>query len=63
MNDVQRTGIAYGDIGGHTGHELGKVEAGKGLHFDRSELPERFRRMSWTEGEIEAVGSGGASVW
>lgn len=63
MNDVQRNGIAYGEIGGHTGHELGKVEAGKGLYFDRSELPERFRRMSWTEGEIEAVGSGGASVW
>lgn len=63
MNDVQRNGIAYGEIGGHTGHELGKVEAGKGLYFDRSELPERFRRMSWTEWEIEAVGSGGASVW
>lgn len=54
---------AYGQIGGHTGHELGKVEPVKGEFFDRSELPQRFRRMAWTQTEIEAVGSGGASAW
>lgn len=56
--------LAYGAIGGHTGHELGSVEVEKkGVVFDRSELPERFGRTRWTEAEIEAVGSGGASAW
>ena len=56
--------FAHGAIGGHTGHELGSVQVEKkGEVFDRSELPERFRRTRWTEAEIEAVGSGGASAW
>lgn len=53
---------AYGAIGGHSGHELGSVEAKKGEFFDRSELPARFRRTPWTEEEIEAITSGGASM-
>lgn len=53
---------AYGAIGGRTGHELGSVEARKGEFFDRSELPARFRRTPWTEEEIEAITSGGASM-
>lgn len=55
-----------GAIGAHTGHELGSVDVEKGekgVVFDRNELPERFRRTGWTEAEIEAVGSGGASAW
>ena len=33
------------------------------LVFDRSELPSRFGRLMWAEGEGEAVESGGASLW
>ncbi|MCJ1334044.1 hypothetical protein MMC10_010751 [Thelotrema lepadinum] len=55
--------IAYGHIGGKTGRELGNVAAPQGVAFDRSELPERFRRMGWTQGEIDEVESGGASLW
>ncbi|MCJ1444871.1 MAG: hypothetical protein MMC23_005374 [Stictis urceolatum] len=55
---------SYGAIGGHSGSELGKVEPPKGMSFDRSDLPERFRRLTWAEGEWEAVESGGATrVW
>ena len=34
----------------------------KGQVWDRSELPERFGRMRWSEDEIEAVELGGAGV-
>jgi len=53
----------YGAIGGHSGHSLGAVEAPQGTFFDRSELPKRFGRMVWTQAEIEAVETGGASLW
>ena len=53
---------AYGAVGGHTGHELGDVEPAKGEVWDRSELPKRFGRMSWTAEEIEAVELGGAGA-
>ncbi|KAF2737366.1 hypothetical protein EJ04DRAFT_510473 [Polyplosphaeria fusca] len=52
-----------GHIGGSPGASLGPIEAGKGKFFDRSELPERFQRLSWTQAEIEAVESGGASLY
>lgn len=57
-----RASHAYGAIGGYSGHELGSVKPASGQVWDRSELPERFRRMSWTEEEIEAVELGGAGV-
>ena len=53
---------AYGNIGGHSGHELGAVEPAKGQAWDRNELPKRFGRMTWTEEEIEAVEMGGAGA-
>lgn len=53
----------YGAIGGHSGASLGSIKPGQGEYFDRSELPKRFQRMAWTEGEIEAVDSAGASMW
>ena len=53
---------AYGGIGGHSGHELGRVEPAKGEVWDRSELPGRFGRMPWTEEEIEALELGGAGL-
>ena len=33
------------------------------LVADRSELPARFGRLAWAEGEGAAVESGGASLW
>jgi len=51
-----------GAIGGKPGASLGPVEAGKGMYFDRSELPARFQRTPWTLAEIEAIESGGASM-
>jgi small subunit ribosomal protein YMR-31 len=50
-------------IGSHSGASLGPVEPAKGVNFDRSELPGKYQRMPWTLAEIEAVESGGASVW
>ncbi|KAL5120565.1 hypothetical protein ACEQ8H_001584 [Pleosporales sp. CAS-2024a] len=55
--------IVGGHIGGTPGTALGRVEAGKGEYFDRSELPARFQRLSWTPAEIEAIESGGASMY
>lgn len=55
--------IPFGAIGSHSGHSLGTVEPDKGEYFDRSELPRRFQRTPWTLQEIEAVESGGASLF
>ncbi|OAA56504.1 ribosomal protein YMR-31 [Cordyceps fumosorosea ARSEF 2679] len=49
-------------IGGLSGAELGSVNAPKGVFFDISELPARFRRQPINLAEIEAVESGGAAV-
>ncbi|KAI9829081.1 MAG: hypothetical protein M1832_000104 [Thelocarpon impressellum] len=50
-----------GAIGGHSGGSLGPVEPPKGQFFDRTELPRRFQQMPWTQAEIDAVETGGAS--
>ncbi|KAF2100578.1 hypothetical protein NA57DRAFT_74182 [Rhizodiscina lignyota] len=55
--------LGLGAIGSHSGHSLGSVEPKKGEYFDRDELPRRFRRTPWTTAEIEAVESGGASMF
>jgi small subunit ribosomal protein YMR-31 len=52
-----------GHIGGASGRDLGPIEAGKGLYFDRSELPARFQNLSWTQAEMELLESGGASAF
>ncbi|KAF2840851.1 hypothetical protein M501DRAFT_1001906 [Patellaria atrata CBS 101060] len=54
---------SYGAIGGHSGASLGPINADKGQYFDRSELPTKFGRLTWTQVEIEAVESGGASLF
>jgi len=60
----QRTSYSTGGaIGGTPGASLGPIEASNGLYFDRSELPKRFQRLAWTEAEIEAIESGGASLF
>ena len=53
----------YGGIGGRSGRELGSVQPSKGELFDRDDLPARFRRNVFSEAEIEAVDSAGASLW
>ncbi|KAL1957279.1 hypothetical protein VTO42DRAFT_6185 [Malbranchea cinnamomea] len=58
-----RSAAHGGFIGGRSGASLGPVEPKKGEYFDRNELPERFRRMPWTQAEIEAVETGGASLF
>ncbi|KAF2704763.1 hypothetical protein K504DRAFT_461020, partial [Pleomassaria siparia CBS 279.74] len=58
----QYASVIGGHIGGAPGGSLGPVEPAKGLFFDRSELPARFQRLAWTQDEIDAVESGGASL-
>ncbi|OJD13753.1 hypothetical protein AJ78_05820 [Emergomyces pasteurianus Ep9510] len=60
---VQSNGIYGGAIGGIPGASLGPVEPKKGEYFDRNELPERFRRLTWSQEEIDAVETGGASLF
>jgi len=55
--------IVGGHVGGAPGASLGSVEPANGEFFDRSELPARFQRLSWSEAEIEAIESGGASMY
>lgn len=54
---------SVGGIGGSAGAQLGDVAPPKGVFFDTSELPARFRRAPIDLAEIEAVESGGAAVW
>ncbi|MCJ1226518.1 hypothetical protein MMC12_003170 [Toensbergia leucococca] len=55
--------MAYGAIGGHSGGSLGTVVPPKGQYFDRSELPARFQRTPWSQAEIDAIETGGASMF
>lgn len=55
--------MTYGAIGGTPGRKLGPIEAKEGEFFDRSELPRRFQRRPWTDEEMDAITSGGASLW
>jgi len=52
-----------GGVGGRSGSSLGPVQPAPGEFFDRAELPARFGRLAWTEAEIEAIESGGASMF
>ncbi|KAK4989685.1 hypothetical protein LTR66_006956 [Elasticomyces elasticus] len=52
-----------GQIGGHSARSLGSVKPAKGEYFDRSELPARFRRTPWSQAEMDAIESGGASMF
>jgi small subunit ribosomal protein YMR-31 len=55
--------VTYGAIGGTPGRSLGSVKPKDGEFFDRDELPKRFRRKVWSDEEIEAVDSAGASMF
>ncbi|EFX06684.1 hypothetical protein CMQ_7005 [Grosmannia clavigera kw1407] len=50
-------------IGGSSGHELGTVAPSVGEVFDRNDLPARFRRAPLSAAEIEAVETGGATLF
>jgi small subunit ribosomal protein YMR-31 len=53
----------YGGIGGRTARQLGSVKPKDGEFWDRNELPKRFRRTVYSEAEMEAIESGGASLF
>ena len=53
----------YGGIGGKSGRELGSVEPSRGEVWDRDDLPARFHRRPFTAAEIDAVETGGSSLW
>jgi small subunit ribosomal protein YMR-31 len=55
--------LSYGVIGGRPGRELGPVQPKQGEYFDRNELPARFRRTPFTEAEMDAIQTGGASLY
>ncbi|RFU80628.1 hypothetical protein TARUN_1584 [Trichoderma arundinaceum] len=53
---------AEAGIGGSSGYQLGSILPPKGVAFDISELPARFRRQPIDLSEIEAIESGGAAI-
>lgn len=54
--------LASGVFGSNPGASLGAVQPEPGVYFDRNELPARFHRGRFSEMEIEAIESGGASL-
>lgn len=52
-----------GRVGSLPGSSLGPIAPQTGEFFDRAELPARFGRLPWTEAEIEAIETGGASMY
>ncbi|KAI9676781.1 MAG: hypothetical protein M1829_002876 [Trizodia sp. TS-e1964] len=63
LNRQMSSSTVGGVIGGQSGGSMGPVEAPQGQYFDRSELPSRFGRTPLTQAEIDAVETGGASMW
>ncbi|KAA8644838.1 hypothetical protein EYZ11_010597 [Aspergillus tanneri] len=59
---LSRASFAPGAIGSNPGASLGPIQPRQGEFFDRVELPSRFHRLPWTEAEIEAIETGGASL-
>jgi small subunit ribosomal protein YMR-31 len=53
-----------GGIGMKSGASLGSIAPKKGEYFAKSELPPQFaKQLPWTKAEIEAIESGGASMF
>ncbi|KAI9852881.1 MAG: hypothetical protein M1838_004440 [Thelocarpon superellum] len=63
LNHRSASSSSHGAIGGHPGGSLGPVDPPQGQYFDRTELPPRFQQMPWTQAEIDAVETGGASLF
>ncbi|KAG5208236.1 Ribosomal protein YMR-31, mitochondrial [Trichophyton interdigitale] len=53
----------FSSIGASSGAALGPVTPKKGEYFDRNDLPARFRRAPWSQAEIDAIETGGASMF
>jgi len=49
-------------LGGTPGKALGPVTPAQGEYFDRSELPARFAMAPFTQVEIDAIETGGATL-
>jgi small subunit ribosomal protein YMR-31 len=62
-DSAQQHGPLRKAIGAQPGANLGPVEAPRGVFFDRSQLPARFRRAPLDPKEIEAVETGGAALF
>ncbi|KAJ5083760.1 hypothetical protein N7456_013187 [Penicillium angulare] len=58
-----RAQFTSGGLGGRAGASLGPVRPNEGQFFDRAELPTRFGRLPWSQAEIEAIETGGASMY
>jgi len=63
MGGNQQTRSYGGFVGGKSGASLGPIEPKKGEYFDRNELPARYARTPFTQAEIDAIESGGASMF
>lgn len=55
--------MTYGAVGGRAARDLGPIQPKDGEYFDVSELPKRFQRRKYSDEEMDAVTSGGASLF
>ncbi|KAK4120483.1 hypothetical protein N657DRAFT_658403 [Parathielavia appendiculata] len=60
---LRKTIKADAGIGGSPASRLGPVIPPQGVAFDRNDLPPRFHRQPLTAAEIEAIETGGATLW
>ncbi|EAW11173.1 alpha-ketoglutarate dehydrogenase subunit KGD4 [Aspergillus clavatus NRRL 1] len=58
-----RASFSQDSVGRSAGASLGPVQPAQGEFFDRADLPARFHRLKWTEAEMEAIETGGASLF
>ncbi|KAF1817781.1 uncharacterized protein K489DRAFT_385548 [Dissoconium aciculare CBS 342.82] len=49
-------------IGAQSGRSLGAVKPAANQFWDRNDLPQRFHRTPFTQAEIDAIETGGASL-
>ncbi|KAI1438979.1 hypothetical protein GGR50DRAFT_215864 [Xylaria sp. CBS 124048] len=62
-DSAQQHGPLRKTIGSQSASRLGPVQPPPGYYFDRNELPERFRRVPLSAAEIEAIETGGATLF
>ncbi|KAI0008954.1 hypothetical protein F4779DRAFT_409730 [Xylariaceae sp. FL0662B] len=62
-DSAQQHGPLRKSIGAVPASQLGPVQPPKGVYFDRNELPARFHRTPLSPAEIEAIETGGATLF
>ncbi|KAJ1338414.1 small subunit ribosomal protein YMR-31 [Microdochium nivale] len=62
-DSAQQHGPLRKNLGLASGAALGSVSPPPGQYFDRNELPQRFRRAPLDLAEIEAIETGGATLF